>query len=180
MRKSLLRRPSAALVLSAVALFMALGGGAYAAGSSDSKQDKKIADSAARAYFNQHIAGASVSHAHFAQTASSAIHATNATNATNATTATTANSAPIASVTYVTNAVSVAPTGVAVLATATCPAGTTVIGGGGQIAGEDIGFLNDSYPNGKAGWSVDFVNNGPSAVNGTTTAICAPAAATAP
>ena len=89
MRKSLLRRPSAALVLSSVALFMALGGGAYAAASSDSKQDKKIANSAAKVYFNHHIAGASVSHANFAKTAGSATNATNATNATTATTATT-------------------------------------------------------------------------------------------
>jgi cytochrome bd-type quinol oxidase subunit 2 len=189
MWKSLLRRPSAALVLSSVALFMALGGGAYAAASSDSKQDKKIANSAAKAYFNLHIAGASVSDANFAKTAGSATNATNATNAINAinatnattaTTATTANSAPIAKVTYVTSAVSVPPSGAAVLVIATCPAGTTVIGGGGQIADETSGFLNDSYPSGKTEWSVDFVNDGASDVNGTATAICAPAAATAP
>jgi hypothetical protein len=165
MRKSLLRRPSAALVLSSVALFMALGGGAYAAASSDSKQDKKIAKSAAKAYFNSHIAGASVSHAN---------------TASSATNATTASSAPIAKVTYVTNSVSLSPIGAAVLVTATCPAGTTVIGGGGQIADETSGFVNDTYPNGTTGWSVDFVNDGASAVNGTTTAICAPAAATSP
>jgi hypothetical protein len=88
MRKSLLRRPSPALVVSAIALFMALGGGAYAAASSDSKQDKQIANSAAQAYFNHHIAGASVSHASSANTAASATTATNATNATNASNAT--------------------------------------------------------------------------------------------
>jgi hypothetical protein len=63
---------------------MALGGGAYAAASSDSKQDKQIANSAAQVYFNHHIAGASVSHASSANTAASATSATNATNATNA------------------------------------------------------------------------------------------------
>ena len=174
MRKSLLRRPSAALVLSSVALFLALGGGAYAAASSDSKQDKKIANTAAKAYFNHHIARASVSHANSANTAASATNATNATNAT------TANSAPIAKVTYVTSSVSVAPSGLAVLVTATCPAGTTVISGGGQVADETSAFVNDTFPNGKTGWSVDFVNDGAAATNGTTTAICAPAAATAP
>jgi len=177
MSKSLLRRPSAALVLSSVALFLALGGGAYAAASSDTKQDKKIANSAAKAYFNHHIAGASVSRANFAKTAATA---TNATNATNATTATTASSAPIAKVTYVTNPVSVSPSGVAVLVTANCPAGTTVIGGGGQVSDETSTFVNDTFPNGKTGWSVDYVNDGAAAVNSTTTAICAPAAATAP
>jgi hypothetical protein len=81
MRKSLLRRPSPALVVSAIALFVALSGGAYAAASSDSKQDKQIANSAAQAYFNHHIAGASVSHASSANTAASATNATNASNA---------------------------------------------------------------------------------------------------
>src|ERR1700733_10564585 len=165
MSKSLLRRPSAALVLSSVALFLALGGGAYAAASSDTKQDKKIANSAAKAYFNHHIAGASVSRANFAKTAP---------------TAPPASSAPIAKVTYVTNPVSVSPSGVAVLVTANCPAGTTVIGGGGQVSDETSTFVNDTFPNGKTGWSVDYVNDGAAAVNSTTTAICAPAAATAP
>jgi hypothetical protein len=68
MRESRLRRPSPALILSSVALFMALGGGAYAA-SSDNKTDKKIANSAAKTYFNNHIGGASVSHANTANTA---------------------------------------------------------------------------------------------------------------
>jgi hypothetical protein len=88
MRKSLLRRPSPGLILACVALFVALGGGAYAATSSDTKADKKIAKKAAKSYFNGHIGGASVSHAN---SASSATNATNATNASNATTASNAN-----------------------------------------------------------------------------------------
>jgi hypothetical protein len=88
MRRSLLKRPSPGLVLAVVALFVALGGGAYAATSSDNKTDKKIAKSAAKSYFNANIGGASVSHAN---TANSATSATNATNATNASTAANAN-----------------------------------------------------------------------------------------
>ena len=60
--------------------------------------------------------------------------------------------------------------------TATCPAGTIVIGGGGQVTDETNAFVNDTFP----GWSVDYINDGTSASNATTTAICAPAAATAP
>jgi hypothetical protein len=82
---SLLRRPSPGLVLACVALFVALGGGAYAATSSDTKSEKKIAKKAAKAYFNANIGGASVSHAN---TANSATNATNATDATNAASAT--------------------------------------------------------------------------------------------
>jgi hypothetical protein len=70
-----------------VALFVALGGGAYAATSSDTKSDKKIAKKAAKAYFNGHIAGASVSHANTAGSATNATTATNATNATHASSA---------------------------------------------------------------------------------------------
>lgn len=82
MRRSLLKRPSPGLILACVALFVALGGGAYAATSSDKKTDKKIAKKAAKSYFKGHIGGASVSHAN---TANSATNATNATNASNAT-----------------------------------------------------------------------------------------------
>jgi hypothetical protein len=74
------RRPSPALAISLVALFAALGGGAWAA-TSDSKSDKKIAKNAAKSYFNGHIGGASVSHASTAGTATSATNATHATNA---------------------------------------------------------------------------------------------------
>ena len=84
MRRSLLKRPSPGLVLACVALFVALGGGAYAATSSDKKTDKKIAKKAAKSYFNGHITGASVSHADTAGSANSASSATNANNATNA------------------------------------------------------------------------------------------------
>jgi hypothetical protein len=72
MRKSRLRRPSPALVVAFVALFAAAGGGAYASSTSDTKSDKKIANKAAKTYFNKHIAGASVSHANTAGSATDA------------------------------------------------------------------------------------------------------------
>jgi hypothetical protein len=86
------RKPSPAIVLASIALFAALGGGAYAA-TSDTKSDKKIAKKAAKSYFNANIGGASVSHANTAGSATSATNATNATNAANATHAASADNA---------------------------------------------------------------------------------------
>lgn len=106
--------------------------------------------------------------------------AQNATNATNATTAATASAAPIAKVTYVASPISVPVTsGPATQATATCPVGTTVIGGGASIVDTTDGLVDDSYPNGKTAWTADF-SDFVNPTTGTVTAICAPAAATAP
>jgi hypothetical protein len=59
-----------------------------------------------------------------------------------------------------------------------------VTGGGASVSNETDGFVNDSYPNGKTGWSGDFFNvggvSGTDSMTATVTAICAPAAATAP
>ena len=98
-----------------------------------------------------------------------------------ATSATTAGSAPISSVTYVTSSGSIPGDGgtAAHLLTANCPSGTTVIGGGANVADEHTEIVNDSYPNGKTGWSADFYNGDTQAWSATVTAICAPAAATA-
>jgi hypothetical protein len=101
-----------------------------------------------------------------------------ATNATNATNATTAGSAPIAKLTYVTASVAVPGTTTPTPATASCPAGTSVLGGGGQVADEADGFIVDDFPVGKTGWTTNFDSS--VATTGTTTAICAPAASTAP
>jgi hypothetical protein len=107
--------------------------------------------------------------------------ATKATSATTATTATTAGAAPIAQVTYVTATVTVPDTGAATTGTAACPSATTVLGGGGSIADTAEGFIDQTYPSGKTGWTVVFADDGAAATTtGTVYAICAPAAATAP
>jgi hypothetical protein len=184
-------KPSASLIVAVAALVLAASGTAVAASQlvSGDKLIKQHSLSGNRLrnhtitskQINMSKLGTvkSATNADHSTTADSATHATTATTATTATNANTANSAPIAQVTYVTQSASISANGVG-LVTATCPAGTTVIGGGGQVADELNAFLNDSYPNGKTGWSVNFVNSGGSATNGTTTAICAPAAATAP
>lgn len=112
----------------------------------------------------------------------SAATADSATNATNATNATTAGSAAISKVTYVTAPGTVPASSDEAIyqLTANCPAGTTVIGGGRSVADEGATQINDSYPDGKTGWTADYYSllDAPEGV--TTTAICAPAASTAP
>jgi hypothetical protein len=56
-----------------------------------------------------------------------------------------------------------------------------VTGGGASVADKSgATWLVDSYPNGKTGWAADVENNGTAPTTATVTAICAPAAATAP
>jgi hypothetical protein len=198
------RRPSAALLVAIIALVVATSGTAVAASSlvsgdtlikknslsgnrlrNHSVPGSKIqlstlgtVPNASRAAFA--TTAASATSATSATTATTAANATNATTATNASNATTAGSAPIAKVTYAAMTVGIPANSGPVLVTATCPAGTTVTGGGVSISDEvDGGFVNDSYPNGKTAWSADIFGGGV-AMNSTVTAICAPAAATAP
>ena len=181
------RRPSAAMAVAIAALVVAMSGSAVAASSlvGGNSLIKKNSLSGNR-LVNRSVTGSKIQLSTLG-TVPSAANATNATNATNAANAATAS---IAKVTYVANSATVpapnqnGPTP-ATLVTATCPSGTTVIGGGGSVSNEDDGLVNDSYPNGKTSWSVDFFNNGgppPSTdvITATVTAICAPAAATAP
>jgi hypothetical protein len=78
MRGILAKRPSGAMVVATVALVMAMGGGAYAAAGSDTKTDKKIANTAATNYFSNHIGTATVAQAN------NALHANAASTASNA------------------------------------------------------------------------------------------------
>ncbi|HUA04343.1 MAG TPA: hypothetical protein VMB27_10600 [Solirubrobacteraceae bacterium] len=106
--------------------------------------------------------------------------ATHASIADTATTATTATAAPIAKVTYVSVPVAIPVTSsVPTSSVASCPAGTNVIGGGASITDTVGGLVDDSYPSGKIAWVADF-SDFSTATSGTVTAICAPAAATAP
>jgi hypothetical protein len=64
------------------------------------------------------------------------------------------------------------------VATASCPAGTIVLGGGASIVDNQTGYVVDAYPTGKNAWVAHFFGNNPT--SGTVYAICAPAASTAP
>jgi hypothetical protein len=182
MRHLLRRRPSAAMVVAIAALVVAMSGSAIAASTlvGGNSLIKKNSLSGNRLQ-NHSVTGSKID----LSTLGTVPSATNATNATNAA------SASIAKVTYVASTATVQPPNPnatsptpATPATATCPAGTTVIGGGATVSNEDDGLVNDSYPNGMTAWTADFFNNGgvsgTDVITGTVTAICAPAAATAP
>jgi hypothetical protein len=75
------RLPSPALVISAIALIVAVGGGAFAIAASDNNKDKKIAKKVANEQITRRAAGLTVKHAATAATATNAVHATSANNA---------------------------------------------------------------------------------------------------
>src|SRR5436309_2679160 len=91
------RLPSPALVISAIALVFAVGGGAFAIASSDNKKDKKIAKKIANKQIEKKAPNLSVKHAKKANHAKKAKIAGNATNADHATSADSATSATDAS-----------------------------------------------------------------------------------
>jgi hypothetical protein len=183
------RRPSAAMVVAIIALVVAASGTAVAATNLTSGDSLIAKHSLSGNRLRNHTVSGqqiklgslgtvpSAAHASTADSATSATSATNATNATNATTATTAGSAPISKITYVANTVTIPAGSGPVLASVSCPPGTNVTGGGASVSDQMNGYVNDTYPNGKTGWSADIVGTG---ITATVTAICAPAAATAP
>lgn len=178
-------RPSAAMLVAIVALVVAASGTAVAATSlvSGDSLIKKNSLSGNRLR-NRSVAGSKIKLSSLG-TVPNAKHAStadSATNATNATNATTAGAAAISKVTYVANTVPVNTTAgptTGISATASCPSGTVVLGGGASVADNAGGFVNASFPAGKTGWTAVFFDNS-AATTGTVTAICAPAASTAP
>jgi hypothetical protein len=168
MSKLFRRTPSAPLVISILALVLAASGSAMAASKlvSGNSLIKKGSLSGNRLQ-NHTLTGTQINLGKLGTVP----------NAAKAGSATTAGSAPISTVTYVTVNGS-DPSDAVLPLTASCPSGTDVIGGGGSVSNESgAAYLDDSYPSGNTGWTVDADNNG-AAVTVTVTAICAPAAAT--
>ena len=177
MSKKFRRSPSPALVISIVALVLAASGTAMAASKlvSGNSLIKKASLSGNR-LVNGSVTGKQIALSSLGLVPSAA----KATSATTATTATSAGSAPISNVTYATASGTIPDTGAAITVTASCPSGTTVISGGGSVSVESEAFINDTYPSGKTGWTVDFAASQAVTSTGTVTAICAPAATTTP
>jgi len=174
------RRPSAAMVVAVMALVIAASGTAFAAGSLVSGDSLIKKNSLSGNRLRDHTVTGKQIKVSSLGTVPSAAHATTADTATSATSATTAASAPIAKVTYVTVPVTIPQsTQTATSAIASCPSGTNVIGGGASIADTVGGLVDDSYPSGKIAWIADLSDFN-TATTGTVTAICAPAASTAP
>jgi hypothetical protein len=176
-----LRKPSAALVISIIALVLAASGTAVAASKLVSGNSLIKQGSLSGNRLKSHtLTGKQIN----LSALGTVPNATNATNATSATKATTAGSAPISTVTYVTSTANTTPStedtfGLTPV-TASCPTGTVVIGGGASVSSEADEAVNDSYPDGRVGWSATIVNGSTQSLSATVTAICAPAAATAP
>jgi hypothetical protein len=172
MRHLLRRRPSASMVVAIAALVVAMSGTAVAASKlvSGNSLIKKNSLSGNRLQ-NRSVMGSKIKLSSLAAVP----------NATNAVTAATAKAAPIAQVSYVSTSVTVPDTGVPFPGTATCPAGTSVIGGGASAADKTGNELVvDSYASSETTWTADIENFGSAATTGTVGAICAPAAATSP
>jgi hypothetical protein len=181
MKRIFRRSPSPALVISIVALVLAASGTAVAASKLVSGNSLiKVNSLSGNRLKSGSVTGKQIALSTLGQvpSAAKATTAVTAGTATTATSATTAGSAPISNVTYVTAAGTIPSTGAAVAVTASCPSATTVIGGGGSVSSESEAYMNDSYPSGKTGWTVDFVASQAVDSTGTVTAICAPAAAT--
>jgi hypothetical protein len=154
-------------VTATLALFIALGGGAYAAtalpaNSVGSKQLKnravvssKIKKDAVRGskVLADSLTGADVKESSLAKVLS----ATSADTATHA-----AGAAAVDKVTYKTAAGTAAASTAANVATATCDAGQYVVGGGVKLSTPGIGVINDSYPDvNNTAWTA-HVGNGTS------------------
>jgi hypothetical protein len=61
-------------------------------------------------------------------------------------------------------------------ASASCPAGTFVAGGGAAVSDQNVQAINDSYPSTTNAWTVNVLNVGQAAPAFTVYAICVPAA----
>jgi hypothetical protein len=173
-------RPTYASVTATLALFVALGGGAYAAGvlpanSVGSKQIKRNAVVRAKIKNNAvdgskvldgSLTGDDIKESSLAKIPS-AVLADNATNATHS-----GSSAALDKVIYRTaTATAAANSGNG--ATAGCDAGQHVVGGGVRVDDPLNAFIVDDYPDaGNTAWSGRVGNSGPAAVGFTVYAIC--------
>jgi hypothetical protein len=168
MQHSRSRRPSASLIISCLALFAALGGTVYASSKISGNQIKPKSIPANRIKPGS-ITGKQIKSGSLTgkQVVGSSLTGVTASG--------------LASVTYVTAAVTLAeslPGSNGTPATATCPAGTKVIGGGAIVNNESESFVNDSGPTSdRNSWTATgFANNTTTTM--TVTAICTPVAAT--
>jgi hypothetical protein len=173
-------RPKYASVTATLALFVALSGGAYAAGvlpanSVDSKQIKKNAVVRAKIKNNAvdgskvldgSLTGDDVKESSFAKVPSASL-ADSAASATHS-----GSSGALDKVSYRT-ATAAAPAGSGNGATAGCDAGQHVVGGGVRVDDPINAFIVDDYPDaGNTVWSGRVGNSGPAAVGFTVYAIC--------
>jgi hypothetical protein len=170
-------------VVACLALFMALGGTVYAAGKISGTQiqpgsipgNRLKASSVAT---NQLKASAVTGGKIKAKTITGGKIKPGSLTGTqvNGTTLTGVSAASIGSVQYATVVTGISSTSKSgTTATATCPLGTFVIGGGATVNNEEKAFVNDSGPNStRNGWTATGFAFGTTDATITITAICTP------
>jgi hypothetical protein len=162
MKHSRPRRPSASLLISCLALFLALGGTVYAASKINGKQIKP------KSIPGNRIKPGSITGT---QVKKQSLTGTQVVGSS----LTGVSASSLSSITYATSAVTLAesaPDSSGTPVTATCPVGTKVIGGGATVSSESEGFVNDSGPTSdRNGWTATgFAANTTTTM--TVTAIC--------
>jgi hypothetical protein len=169
------KRLTFANVTAFLALFVALSGASYAAASlpADSVGANQLK---ANAVTSRKIAANAVTGAQVAPGSLTGADI-NLTTLGKVPSAAVADSAGVARVKTDT-AAGMAVAGSGVTATATCDPGLTVVGGGAQLTNEDNQLVNDSYPSGTSGWTVDVFASPSGGGAFTVYAICVPAAST--
>lgn len=176
-----LRRPTYAGVTSTLALFLALGGGAYAAAtlpanSVGPRQIKKSAVERGKIKNNavdaSKVLDNSLTGADIKESALDKVPlATTADNATHA-----ASAAALDKITY-RSANATAPPMADTPATAACDPGQHVIGGGVRVENPSVAVVDDSYPDGGgSAWTAHIGTGSAGGTNFTVTAICAASA----
>jgi hypothetical protein len=170
-------KPSAAMIVAMLALVIAASGTAVAASqlTAGDQLIKKHSLSGNRLR-NGTITGMQVDVAKLGKVPS-ATNADHAKNADQATSAVTAGSASISRLTYESTAVALSASGVT-SGTVACPAGLDVVAGGALVSDHSNDFVIDTAPASHTSWEASgFGADGDTM---TVSAICAPAAQTAP
>jgi hypothetical protein len=184
-------------VMATTAVFIALGGGAYAAiklpaNSVGTKQIKKNgvrgADLASGAVTAAVLGNGAVTFSKLAPNAvdgskvvDNSLGGGDVNEAALGLVPLAAQSDSLSRVDYETATGTAPPSSASTAVTAVCPAGFVAVGGGGKVSDPNNAGLNDSYPEGRTGWTARAYNSGTAAaVTVTSYVVCVPAAATTP
>jgi hypothetical protein len=191
MRRFLSYRPSAAMIVACVALFVALGGVGYAAATIGSAQiknnsvrsvDIKNNDVRSKDIRNNSVTSSDIRNG---TVRGKDVHGDTLTGKqvleSSLGTVPSANSASISKLTYKTATFTDPGTGFpGVHGQVSCDAGQHVVGGGAKVGNRSVEVVQGTYPVGTSAWGADVVDDFNSGTPSTDTvyAICAPAAAT--
>lgn len=158
-------------IVACLALFIALGGSVYAAGKISGTQIKASSLPGNRIKAKS-LTGKQIKPGSLTGTQIKAGSLTG--TQVNGSTLTGVSASSISSVQYAVATVTLSTTSkTGTQATASCPAGTSVIGGGATVSNEEPAFVNDSGPNStRNGWTATGFALGTPGITMTVTAIC--------